>query len=974
MSDKKLPRIPTFAELGIDDDEIEELERQIAEEVAERRRRPPGQGAPAKDQDPGTRSRIAPGDRSRQPAAAAPDSGADAAPAAKPDEAAQPDAKGKPGRERKRKGADQTRQTRKQRRAERKKQARATREPKRPARGDRSRMPEPGAAVGPYFAAAPWGGLRGPLTLVALLLTAWFSSTYRSLPDPAPLGAPETAFSAARAMAHLVEIAQEARPPGSPAHARVRDYLLAELRGLGHEPEVQTATSLLTGPSLLRGATVRNVLARIPGREPGGPAVLVAAHYDSRGISLGAADDGSGVATILEAVRALGSRGQLRNDLIVLLTDAEELRLLGAQAFVDGHPWMDDVALVVNLEMRGGGGPSFMFETGNDNGWVIDAFGQADPRPVANSIGFEIYERLPNLTDFTAFKEAGKQGLNFAAVGRAHVYHQVYDSPGNLSRATLQHHGEHAVAMLQHFGNADLAAGFNAPDKSYVSVPFVGLVTYGTLWITVLGAVAVALWVVLFIAGKRFALRTGAVVASMFASLAYLAIVGAMAYGIFTWRSGAHPELGALYAGAFHQEGWYVLAILCGALAVAAIVGGVLRLRLTAAELATGGLIVPVALAAIATVAFPMAAMNLQWPAIAGCLGAFAVVGMRPQRRMGFPRWLLVLLGAVPVVVMFTPLTEMIWAGLGLNLAAALAVTMGFAFILMFPALEVLREPNGWWAPVGVLMAGGAFLATGISTATPSADRPAPSTLVYAMDRDAGAAHWGTDPTRPDDDPGIVWATSVAGPFTAASAPDSLRGFTVLQRRYAVAPAEVIDVPPPVVAMVVDTMRADRTPRLAVASAIGAEMMLVGFEDSTRIGAVNAQAVPLEARSAILEYWGNLERGVVLDLMPDPGVDIVHLAIVEHHLRPAELVGPDRFRRPSELAPNTRMLSDRAMIRTRAAVDLTTGEVTIQGQAAQGEEESDQPTEPATDDAAATDTIAEEATDTIAVDTIPPPG
>ena len=305
---------------------------------------------------------------------------------------------------------------------------------------------------------APWNGARGPVTLLVLLAAAGFSSLFRTVPAPVPATAPDTVFSSARAMSHLVRIASEAHPPGSPAHAGVREYLVGQLRALGHEPFVQTTTSATGSGGAVTAATVRNILARIPGTEPGGPAVLVTAHYDSRGIALGAGDDASGVVAILETVRALGAGPGLRNDLIVLITDAEELGLLGARAFVDEHPWMADVAIVVSIEMRGGGGPSMMFETGADNGWVIAAFGESNPNPVANSVAYEIYRRMPNDTDFTPFKEAGRQGLNFAGVARAHVYHQVYDSPENFDEGTLQHHGTQVLAMLRHFGDSDLGA------------------------------------------------------------------------------------------------------------------------------------------------------------------------------------------------------------------------------------------------------------------------------------------------------------------------------------------------------------------------------------------------------------------------------------------------------------------------------------------------------------------------------------
>ncbi len=39
MGKDKLPKIPSFAELGISEDEIEELEREIAGEVSARKRR-----------------------------------------------------------------------------------------------------------------------------------------------------------------------------------------------------------------------------------------------------------------------------------------------------------------------------------------------------------------------------------------------------------------------------------------------------------------------------------------------------------------------------------------------------------------------------------------------------------------------------------------------------------------------------------------------------------------------------------------------------------------------------------------------------------------------------------------------------------------------------------------------------------------------------------------------------------------------
>jgi hypothetical protein len=150
--------------------------------------------------------------------------------------------------------------------------------------------------------------LRGPITLLAMIALAWTASIRTGVPQPLPADGPDTAFSAARASDVLEEIARGPRPVGSPEHARVRDYLIEELRALGLEPEVQTTIAVREGGDFARAATVRNVMARLPGSASTG-AVLITAHYDGVELSPAAGDDASGLVTILEAVRGDTSRG-----------------------------------------------------------------------------------------------------------------------------------------------------------------------------------------------------------------------------------------------------------------------------------------------------------------------------------------------------------------------------------------------------------------------------------------------------------------------------------------------------------------------------------------------------------------------------------------------------------------------------------------------------------------------------------------
>ena len=974
MSDDKLPRIPSFAELGISEDEIEELEREIEQELEEARAKEEGReprpvpekgkaggmaGAkprPDKDKPAKKKGRggFRLGGRKRKKAAAekagvaggARAAGSTAAPGAKAGDTRR--ASGGPGPGDAGTGASPGTTATPGPGAKPKTRTR----PESGSKPEPDAKPEPDPGTSPALVPPPWNGYRGYVTLGVLLLMAWLSSSFRTIPSPVPATAPDSVFSSGRAMSHLVRIASEAHPPGSPAHADVREYLLGQLRALGHEPTVQTATSAPAGDFFTRVATIRNILARIPGSQPGGRAVLVTAHYDSRELALGAADAGSGVVTILESLRALGTGPPLRNDLIVLITDAEELGLLGAEAFVAEHPWMDDVALVISIEMRGGGGPSMMFETGAENGWAIDAMRRANPRPAANSIAFEIYERMPNDTDFTPFKEAGKQGLNFAGVARANVYHQVYDSPENLDEGTLQHHGVQVLAMLREFGNADLSA-VNAPDKSYLSVPFLGLVTYGTFWIWVLGFATVVLWGVALVAVRLGGARIGGFVAGFLASVVQLGGVGAAGYFLFAWRRGAHPEFGALHAGAFHSEGWYVLAIVGVAFVLATLSLSVLRRWFATDELAVGALFLPVAVAVLSTVRYPMAAVNFQWPALAGCVGALVVTKAAANGRAGLWRWIGAVIAALPVVVVLTPLTEAVWLAMGLGLAPVVAALAGLLLLQIVPLLDTLREPNGWWAPVAGLVLAGVFLAVGISTARPSADRPAPSTLVYLMDRETGSAWWGTDPGQDDSDPGVAWASAAVGPFDfdaygLEEIGDVLLAFDDFMVAYALAATEPVEIPPPDVAVVTDTAVAGGLLRVSVTSRIGAEMMLfrpgagtrlvetdgevmlVPPADTTRLVAINGRTVSGGDAHWRMEHWGEPEGGVLLDFEPlADGDGVVRFAVIEHHLRPGELVGNTIFARPDDLAPNIRKLSDRAMIRTMVAVDAATGEVTF---------------------------------------------
>ena len=820
------------------------------------------------------------------------------------------------------------------------------------------------AAVSPP---PPWGGLRGPLSLVFLILVAWLSSANRAVPRPVPVGAPDSVFSAERAMEHLSEIARAAHPPGSPEHERVRGHLLTELRRLGLDPSVQTTTSLIGRGSYVRGATVRNIVARIPGTDSQG-AVLVTAHYDGRELAKAAGDDGSGVVAILESIRALRAGAPLRNDLIVLLTDGEELGLLGARAFVDEHPWMEDVALVVSIEMRGGGGPSIMFETGANSGWIVEQYGQVATRPVATSLAYEIYKRMPNDTDFTPFKEAGKQGLNFAAIGRAPVYHQTYDSPENLSPGTVQHHGSQALAVLRHLGNADLAT-VDAPDPVYFTVPILGLVVYPGWWVWALGVAGVLLWVLALALVRRGGGQWKGVVSGLVGALVVVGATAGVGHYLYVLRLPAHPEVGALHGSAFHSEGWYVLAIVALGALLFGLVFALLRKWFTVGELSVGSLLLPLLAGWALAITAPLGAMVLQWPVVGGLIGAAAVAGLARHDRPGPIRWVILLLAALPVVALLAPLLELLWLSMSLALGVALGALAAMVFVLLLPLLDVARtEPNRWWLHLASVVLAGLFLGLGVMNASPSPDRPAPSTLVYLMDRDDGAAAWATDASRTDEDPGVAWAAGQVGAFSAGDP----WGAEPLQLTYRTTSAEAVEVPLPTMWVLDDSVATDRL-RIGFRSEIGAELVTFGFtEEGPYLTSVNGKARPGPEAPLVADHWGTPEDGVILEFQRSGLPTTFELQVAEHLLRPAELVGQEPFQRPPELAPNINRLSDRAIVRATVVVDLEAGVVTVGGQSASADGRDEGLAE-TPDSLVASPVDSAEVPDTIAPDTVGAP-
>lgn len=330
---------------------------------------------------------------------------------------------------------------------------------------------------------------RWPLFLLTLFAGLAWAVLRIQVPAPLDADAPANMFSAGRAMADVRVLAREPHPTGTPATAAVLSHLERRLVALGFNvrrvvtplPERPAKRLAKWGGDPSQPAI--SLIALRPGTDPASPAVALLAHHDSVWASPGAADDIAGVAAALEIARAIPKATQQR-DLVLIFTDAEELGLVGARAIFapgsSGDPIAGRIGVLINLEARGGGGRSMMFETGPGNGDLARVFAASVPGGAASSMAVTIYELLPNSTDFTPVKQRGTMGLNFAFLGEAWGYHSPLMTPDRLEQGALQHLGDSVLGVTR----ALLAApGLPAPAENAVfsTAPGLGIIVYSAV-------------------------------------------------------------------------------------------------------------------------------------------------------------------------------------------------------------------------------------------------------------------------------------------------------------------------------------------------------------------------------------------------------------------------------------------------------------------------------------------------------------
>ncbi|MBU3727799.1 MAG: M28 family peptidase [Phycisphaerales bacterium] len=336
--------------------------------------------------------------------------------------------------------------------------------------------------------------LRVRIRTLAIVAVVALVASWRTMPSQVvPTDAPAVEASGARVMDGVRGLvgdgeagaAGAARTIGSDAHARAVQFVVDQLGAMGVTAELQhgempsrfrrservqlvnIVAPLRVGPegaASAQGAQTAEGSADEASDSYASPRTLVAiaAHIDSVPGAPGAGDDALGVASAIEVARALRARAQANGpyarEVVLVITDGEELGLLGAELFCREHPRAPRIGSVVNLDSRGTSGPAFIFETGPDTTALAEIMAARVPHPRTTSVAATIYEWMPNGTDFTVFREAGMTGFNVACIGSPRHYHQPTDTPENVDPLTAQHMAQTALALVEGLASVPVAA------------------------------------------------------------------------------------------------------------------------------------------------------------------------------------------------------------------------------------------------------------------------------------------------------------------------------------------------------------------------------------------------------------------------------------------------------------------------------------------------------------------------------------
>ena len=579
-----------------------------------------------------------------------------------------------------------------------------------------------------------------------LLLLCWFVIRLDVTPTAVKTHPADSAFDVGNAVSHLRNIAREPHSLGTAANDTVRDYILSACAKLGLDVKplpFRVAIPEYRGVVAARGI---NIAATYHGSGRG-KKILVMGHYDSEPNSLGAGDDGSACAAMLETARALRAGAPLPADVLFLFTNGEEDGLLGAQAFSDDTGQLKDIGLILNFDGRGDKGGCLMFRTSEDNRWIIGDYARAPIHHGAGSLYSELFKLLPNNTDFSPFVKTRIPGFDFGFAEGFTAYHNRTDNVDNIDKRMIQELGDNMLGSIRHFSRIDINPPHPTGSGNVIYFDILGdiLVHYPPSLNFIFLLLANALVIFALVSGilKKQVRLTHAALGLLIYPLSLIAL-----YFLAGWTLDAIRAAWPLYLGYYpnaYNSYYFYLTLAAEAVGIFTLVYIWPLRRRSMPSLFISVLILLTILLDLCYRYIPGGIYFICFPLI-GSAAAFPFLA-REGRQPAIP----LLIGALPAILFLAPLIYSLAVLFDVEPQAAMvAPTTALLLGLLIPLFSLTIRETRWLIPATALTVMLLSAGLGVLHGGYNSQQPLKTDLRYVALPDEHQAWWVSRATQPD--------------------------------------------------------------------------------------------------------------------------------------------------------------------------------------------------------------------------------
>ncbi|CAN5726044.1 hypothetical protein BH23CHL5_BH23CHL5_09140 [soil metagenome] len=334
-------------------------------------------------------------------------------------------------------------------------------------------------------------------------------------------------------------------------------------------------------------------------------------------------------------------------------------------------------------------------------------------------------------------------------------YHTDLDNPAEIDVGSIQQQGDYTLALVRHFGNADLTTLNRDGDAVFFNGLPGRVVAYDDVLALVLAGVATLL--VLLILGfglRRNQLKATGLVARAVTMVAGTVLTTLVVALVWVGIRALNVDYQAILVGSY-QTRVIVVALTLLAFACMALLYAALGARFRAIDLAAGAIVIWTLLAWLISVAAP-GASYLIWPLLFGLLPLGASLSTSRIVRSPWMRMAVLAVAAIPVFLLLPSTAYVIVAILNrLELMCSLAGSpplLGIWSLFVAPLASLLilhmdflsggNTQKRWIAPALLMLAATGLIAWANVTSGFNDEQPRFTHIAYELNADSGTARW----------------------------------------------------------------------------------------------------------------------------------------------------------------------------------------------------------------------------------------